>query len=175
MIKGVGHYAWYKPDNMLWISYNNIYLEIWYTYMIGVCVCGGGGVGWGGVGGGWGGGSWNESQYCLNINQVWIVSELSWMIFHFFSLWRGKIPRGGRFAPVCGIKIEKGVLLLRYHILYQENLCISRIWRAFGHRSISKSFIDWLLTHRGPVTQYCGGSISCKNPIFFTMKEVPQI
>ena len=32
-----------------------------------------------------------------------------------------------------------------------------------------------LLTHRGPVTQYCGGSILCKNPIFFTMKEFPQI
>ena len=25
------------------------------------------------------------------------------------------------------------------------------------------------LTHRGPVTQYCGGSILCRNPIFFTM------
>ena len=32
-----------------------------------------------------------------------------------------------------------------------------------------------LLTHRGPVTQYGGGSILCKNPIFFTMKEFPQI
>ena len=31
------------------------------------------------------------------------------------------------------------------------------------------------LTHRGPVTQYGGGSILCKNPIFFTMKEFPQI
>ena len=31
------------------------------------------------------------------------------------------------------------------------------------------------LTHRGPVTQYCGGSILCKIPIFFTMKEFPQI
>ena len=31
------------------------------------------------------------------------------------------------------------------------------------------------LTHRGPVTHYCGGSILCKNPIFFTMKEFPQI
>ena len=28
-----------------------------------------------------------------------------------------------------------------------------------------------LLTHCGPVMQYCGGSILCKNPIFFTMKE----
>ena len=32
-----------------------------------------------------------------------------------------------------------------------------------------------VLTHRGPVTQYCGGSILCKNPIFFTMKEFLQI
>ena len=32
-----------------------------------------------------------------------------------------------------------------------------------------------MLTHRGPVTQYCGGSILCKNSIFFTMKEFPQI
>ena len=31
------------------------------------------------------------------------------------------------------------------------------------------------LTHRGPVTQYCDGSILCKNPIFFTIKEFPQI
>ena len=31
------------------------------------------------------------------------------------------------------------------------------------------------LTDHGPVTQYCGGSIFCKNPIFFTMKEFPQI
>ena len=31
------------------------------------------------------------------------------------------------------------------------------------------------LTHRGPVTQYGGGSILCKTPIFFTMKEFPQI
>ena len=30
-------------------------------------------------------------------------------------------------------------------------------------------------SHRGPVTQYCGGSILCKNPIFFTMKEFLQI
>ena len=29
--------------------------------------------------------------------------------------------------------------------------------------------------HRGPVTQYSGGSILCKNLIFFTMKEFPQI
>ena len=32
-----------------------------------------------------------------------------------------------------------------------------------------------ILTHRGPVTQYCGGSILCKNPIFFAMKEFPQV
>ena len=31
------------------------------------------------------------------------------------------------------------------------------------------------LTHRGPVTQYCGGSMLCKNPIFFIIKELPQI
>ena len=31
------------------------------------------------------------------------------------------------------------------------------------------------LTHRGPVTQYGGGNILCKNPLFFTMKEFPQI
>ena len=31
------------------------------------------------------------------------------------------------------------------------------------------------LTHHGPVTQYCGGSILCKIPIFFIMKEFPQI
>ena len=34
---------------------------------------------------------------------------------------------------------------------------------------------DNVLTHRGPVTHYCGGSILCKNPLFFTMKEFPQI
>ena len=35
--------------------------------------------------------------------------------------------------------------------------------------------VTLLLTHRGPVTQYCGGSILCKNPIFFTMKKFPRI
>ena len=28
------------------------------------------------------------------------------------------------------------------------------------------------LTHCGPVTQYCGGKILCKNPKFFTIKEL---
>ena len=40
--------------------------------------------------------------------------------------------------------------------------------------SFEKSPISQL-THHGPVTQYCGGSILCKNPIFFIMKEFPQI
>ena len=31
------------------------------------------------------------------------------------------------------------------------------------------------LTHCGPATQYFGGSMLCKIPIFFTMKELPQI
>ena len=31
------------------------------------------------------------------------------------------------------------------------------------------------LTHCGRVTQYDDGSMLCKNPIFFTMKEFPQI
>ena len=31
------------------------------------------------------------------------------------------------------------------------------------------------LTRCGPVTKYGGGSMLCKNPIFFTMKEFPQI
>ena len=30
-----------------------------------------------------------------------------------------------------------------------ENICLSRIWRLFGHGSISKSFIHWLLRY-GP-------------------------
>ena len=33
----------------------------------------------------------------------------------------------------------------------------------------------WALTHHGPVMQYGCSSILCKNPIFFTMKEFPQI
>ena len=31
------------------------------------------------------------------------------------------------------------------------------------------------LTHCGRVLQYGDGSMLCKNPIFFTMKEFPQI
>ena len=31
------------------------------------------------------------------------------------------------------------------------------------------------LTHWGRVTYYGGGSMLCKNPIFFIMKEFPQI
>ena len=31
------------------------------------------------------------------------------------------------------------------------------------------------LTHCGRVTQYGDGSMLCKTPIFFTMKEFPQI
>ena len=40
--------------------------------------------------------------------------------------------------------------------------------------SFEKSPISHL-THRDPVTQYCAGSILCKKPIFFIMKEFPQI
>ena len=51
------------------------------------------------------------------------------------------------------------------------------IWRfkssGFSHTSKYLLIID--LTHRDPVTQYCGGSILRKTPIFFTMKEFPQI
>ena len=41
------------------------------------------------------------------------------------------------------------------------------------HDCLCNSF--YRLTHHGPVTQYCGASILCKNPIFFIMKEFPQI
>ena len=46
-------------------------------------------------------------------------------------------------------------------------------WGQYGPASVTQLLNT--LTHRGPVTQYCGGSILCKNPIFFTMKEIPQI
>ena len=32
-----------------------------------------------------------------------------------------------------------------------------------------------ILTHCGPVTQYGGGSMLCKNPVFFAMKKFTQI
>ena len=35
--------------------------------------------------------------------------------------------------------------------------------------------VSHTLTHRGPVTQYGDGSTLCKNPLFFTMTEFPQI
>ena len=34
---------------------------------------------------------------------------------------------------------------------------------------------NWPLTHCGRVTQYGDGSMLCKSPILFTMKEFPQI
>ena len=71
----------------------------------------------------------------------------------------GKIARGGCFAPggepfahiwgktpILG-KHNNVILFLRYHIFYQENICMSRIWGAFGYRPISKSFIHWLLRY----------------------------
>ena len=56
---------------------------------------------------------------------------------------------GGRFSPKGGrlalsSEIDEVVSVLWYHTFYDENICISRIRRVFGHGSISKSFINWL-------------------------------
>ena len=53
-------------------------------------------------------------------------------------------------------------------------LSVKLWWLTVFLMSFEKSPISQL-THHGPVTQYCGGSILCKNPIFFIMKEFPQI
>ena len=37
------------------------------------------------------------------------------------------------------------------------------------------TMVACIVTIVEPVTQYGGGSTLCKNPIFFTMKEFPQI
>ena len=46
----------------------------------------------------------------------------------------------------------------------------------YYHHQIGSINYYLLLTHRGPVTQYCGGSILCKNPIFslyFSLWRIP--
>ena len=53
-------------------------------------------------------------------------------------------------------------------------LSVKLWWLTVFLMSFEKSPISQL-THHGPVTQYCGGSTLCKNPIFFIMKEFPQI
>ena len=51
---------------------------------------------------------------------------------------------------------------------------------AFGNQVFQKIILLLislslpLLTHRGPVTQYCGGSMLCKNPIFSLLKNSPK-
>ena len=46
-------------------------------------------------------------------------------------------------------------------------------WGIFA--SASFSWLTCLLTHCGRVTHYGDGNMLYKNPIFFIMKEVPQI
>ena len=65
----------------------------------------------------------------------------------------GVLPHGVGVLPTYGarrtflVKNINVVLNLQYHIFYQENICIAKIWRAFDYKSISKSFIHWLLRY----------------------------
>ena len=78
--------------------------------------------------------------------------------------WVGVLPTYGARRPFL-IKNIKVVLNLQYHIFYQENICRAEIWRAFDYKSISKSFIHWLLRYEPrflgwascPMLPYYGG------------------
>ena len=65
----------------------------------------------------------------------------------------GVLPHGVGVLPTYGTrrpflaKNNNVVLFLQYHVFYQENLCIPKIWRVFGFRSFSRSFIHWLLRY----------------------------
>ena len=84
--------------------------------------------------------------------------------------WWTFCPIGGwRFAHIWGkthiFRWKCNVaLFIRYHILYQENLSIWRIWLAFIYRSISKSSIQWLLKPRSHIA--CNRSATSLRPTF---------
>ena len=84
------------------------------------------------------------------------------------SLWWAIIPgvcfapKGGRFVQNSGrlpllCKIYVVVLFLWYPIYYDENIGISRIRCVFGHGTILKSFIHWLLRYEPAILgwAYC--------------------
>ena len=80
-------------------------------------------------------------------------------------------------VPLCRL-IARGI---------SQASTLQPLWRACSHRgfkiSIHSASIEGIitiqsvfyLTHWGRVTHYGDGSMLCKNPIFFTMKEFPQI
>ena len=74
-----------------------------------------------------------------------------------------------------GSDYNGGMVLKRNETSHTMETWISSVGTSVSMRIWHTYISRLLLTHRGPVTQYCGGSILCKNPVFFTMKEFPQI
>ena len=95
------------------------------------------------------------------------ILPLPWgLLIRIWRLWTRCHPHFPRISPITS----------RWRVL---NLHASETWAPNSSICIACNATTGLwsavcavspLNHRGPVTQYSGGSILCKNPIFFTMK-----
>ena len=95
-----------------------------------------------------------------------------------YAEWKHMLLKALRLVNILRRLVAKSLLAwtnsspLKWVILLSCNPMVSRFRSAFySYRNLQLSIM--LLT-RGPVTQYCGGSILCKNPIFSLWKYSPK-
>ena len=101
----------------------------------------------------------HQPHHCL-LNRLFRRRSKETSKLHVTGLCAGNSPVTGEFPARMARNAENVSIWWRHHVFISIYQLLSPLLA---------------LTHWGRVTHYGDGSMLCKNPIFFTMKEFPQI